>query len=357
MQARNRDPRLAYFQALQQAGASTAPVQSPLEGLARVAQAGIGGYFGGKVNSEYEDRQKKYQDAMTKALGETDPIAALQLSGNPDVMGQFGPQILQARQQSVQRAEDKAARTEERKDTQAFQVKMAEAGQNFQAAQGELQRAHAALMQSNTFENQKALQDAQQRFTEAQTKAQQLFTAGQQEKAQGFQAGESALNRAAQIQATAPQRALTGLKIKEEEQKIIDNEKSKQEAVVSTERMIRSIDELTGHKGLEGAVGAPSIGKIMGMVPGTDEASFKVRLETLKSQAFLPMVAQLKGMGQLSDAEGKKLTAAIGALDTAMSENEFKASMKEIKGDLESALKRMGKAPAASGEWKIEKVQ
>lgn len=358
LQARNRDPRLAYFQALQQAGASTAPVQSPLEGVARVAQAGIGGYFGGKVNSEYEDRQKKYQDAMTKALAENDPIAALQLSGNADVMSQFGPQILQAKQQAVQRAEDRAARTEERKDTQGFQIKMAEAAQNFQAAQGELQRAHAAVMQSNTFENQRALQEAQQKFTAAQTQAQQLFTADQQQKAQGFQAGENALNRAAQVQASEPQRALTGLKIKEEEQKIVDNAKSKEEAIVSTERMIRSIDELSGHRGLEGAVGAPSLGKVLGMVPGTDEASFKVRLETLKSQAFLPMVAQLKGMGQLSDAEGKKLTAAIGALDTAMSESEFKASMKEIKGDLEAALKRMGKTPAAAtGEWKIEKVQ
>ncbi len=90
---------------------------------------------------------------------------------------------------------------------------MAEAAQNFQAAQGELQRAHAAVMQSNTFENQRALQEAQQKFTAAQTNAQQLFTAGQQEKAQGFQAGENALNRAAQVQASEPQRALTGLKI------------------------------------------------------------------------------------------------------------------------------------------------
>ena len=123
---------------------------------------------------------------------------------------------------------------------------------------------------------------------------------------------------------------------------------------MSVDRMIRSIDELANHPGLEGTVGF-SVGQRF--IPGTDAASFDARLETLKSQAFLPMVAQLKGMGQLSDAEGKKLTAAIGALDTAMSESEFKASMKEIKGDLEAALKRMGKTPAASGEWKIEKVQ
>jgi hypothetical protein len=104
---------------------------------------------------------------------------------------------------------------------------------------------------------------------------------------------------------------------------------------------------IPGHPGFEGAVGAPGVGKLMAMVPGTEGASFKVRLETLKSQAFLPMVAQLKGMGQLSDAEGKKLTAAIGALDEKMSEKEFKASMAEIRTDLVNARKRMG-APEQS---------
>ena len=90
---------------------------------------------------------------------------------------------------------------------------------------------------------------------------------------------------------------------------------------------------------------------MLNVLPGGPGATFAAKLETLKSQAFLPMVAQLKGMGQLSDAEGKKLTAAIGALDSSMREEDFLASLKQIKADLTAARGRMtGSAPTGSGQ-------
>lgn len=50
------------------------------------------------------------------------------------------------------------------------------------------------------------------------------------------------------------------------------------------------------------------------------------------------MVAQLKGMGALSDAEGKKLSEAVGALDVGMGEAAFKQSLDDIKKRLTAAM-------------------
>ena len=50
------------------------------------------------------------------------------------------------------------------------------------------------------------------------------------------------------------------------------------------------------------------------------------------------MVASLKGMGALSDAEGKKLSDAVGALSPKMSEDAFRDSIGKIRTQLESKL-------------------
>ena len=106
-----------------------------------------------------------------------------------------------------------------------------------------------------------------------------------------------------------------------------------------------TLDRLKEHPGLKEAVGVgwektaiPFVGPV---IPGTDRANFVAELESFKSQVFLPMVQNLRGMGALSDAEGKKLTAAVGALETNMSEDAFKSSIENIKKDLTNAQARV----------------
>ncbi|MEG3124784.1 hypothetical protein [Sphingomonas sp. GB1N7] len=116
----------------------------------------------------------------------------------------------------------------------------------------------------------------------------------------------------------------------------------------STDIAIRSANDLLTHPGLNAAVGSgfdpASFGKINPVTgqpfAGTNAANFRARLDTFKAQTFLPQVQALKGMGALSDAEGKKLTDAVGALNPNMSEDEFKSSLRVIIGDLQSARKR-----------------
>lgn len=114
--------------------------------------------------------------------------------------------------------------------------------------------------------------------------------------------------------------------------------------IAAFESALDTLDVLSKHPGKKDVVGAIS-GGLVSMIPGTNAAGFASQLETFKAQTFIPQVAALKGMGALSDAEGKKLTAAVGALDPKMKQKEFDAQLTKIKGDLEAAKQRALKMP------------
>lgn len=121
-----------------------------------------------------------------------------------------------------------------------------------------------------------------------------------------------------------------------EKQRTVDMTRASQ--VASFDTMLGTLDRLSEHKGLPRSVGVMSA---LPTIPGSNSADFQAELETFQSQAFIPMVAQLKGMGALSDAEGRKLTAAVGALNPSMSEQAFKQSIARIKADMEQARQRV----------------
>ena len=117
---------------------------------------------------------------------------------------------------------------------------------------------------------------------------------------------------------------------------------TKNSQIASFDTMLGTLDRLSKHPGLSRSVGI--VGALPTM-PGSDAANFQAELNTFQSQAFLPMVAQLKGMGALSDAEGKKLTAAVGALDPKMGEQAFRDSVARITSDMEDARARVSGQP------------
>lgn len=80
-------------------------------------------------------------------------------------------------------------------------------------------------------------------------------------------------------------------------------------------------------KGLSGATGVSSI---FPTIPGSDTAKTESLLDTLNSKTYLDSVQQMKGLGALSDAEGKKLSSAIASLNTNLSEKDFKSNLNTI---------------------------
>lgn len=121
--------------------------------------------------------------------------------------------------------------------------------------------------------------------------------------------------------------------------KTIMTQEQKDQASLSAQQAIDQANKLLNHPGRLMATGASSF---MSSIPGTDARGFKANLDTFKAQTFVPMVSALKGMGALSDAEGKKLTDSVGALDQSMPEAEFENSLKETMDFLYSKAKTAG---------------
>lgn len=62
-----------------------------------------------------------------------------------------------------------------------------------------------------------------------------------------------------------------------------------------------------------------------------DVQNFKALLENLDAQSFLAQVPQMTGMGALSDAEGKKVSAALQSFNRKQSDEQFIANLKEVQ--------------------------
>jgi hypothetical protein len=122
-------------------------------------------------------------------------------------------------------------------------------------------------------------------------------------------------------------------------EKKVAAQRQQQGMVSSFDTAIDTLDVIANHPGKKSAVGFG--GSQISMIPGTDAAGFAAQLETFKAQTFLPQVQALKGMGALSDAEGKKLTAAVGALSQSMKLEEFNSQIAKIKRDLQAARDRV----------------
>lgn len=90
----------------------------------------------------------------------------------------------------------------------------------------------------------------------------------------------------------------------------------------------------------------------MSYIPGTDAYGTGQRIEQLKSNAFLSSIAQMRGMGSLSNAEGMKVEAALGRLNSAQNEKDFRQSLADVQKSLgrlrEVAMKEAGVSPQTS---------
>ena len=133
--------------------------------------------------------------------------------------------------------------------------------------------------------------------------------------------------------------------------KVAEDQKTKDSALDASRQTIGTINRLLASPGREGATGMWNLGRF---VPGTDAADFAAEVETLKAQTFLPMVQQLRGMGALSNAEGDKLNAAVGALNFNMSEKAFQESLGRIRDQFGAALQRAGVDTKDVANWGLE---
>lgn len=100
---------------------------------------------------------------------------------------------------------------------------------------------------------------------------------------------------------------------------------------------------INDYKKLADASGAGVWNAAFRNIPGTAEYDFAKRVDTLKSQAFLIGAQNLKGLGAMTEMEGKKVTDALGNLDLSQSTKQVAEQLAAIARSASSVAKTANK--------------
>lgn len=122
------------------------------------------------------------------------------------------------------------------------------------------------------------------------------------------------------------------------EQKEINRIESTKGLVDQADSGLELISQIKNHPGLSSAVGAKGFSSLFGAfdepIAGTEAAGVVSLIETLEAKNFLAGIKEFKaggGAGSLSDAEGKKLGAAVTNLKRSQSEDDFNRNLNTIE--------------------------
>lgn len=149
----------------------------------------------------------------------------------------------------------------------------------------------------------------------------------------------------------AAQNEATRVKLVEQAKADVVPTAQRENKTAAANDMLKVIDMLDKHPGRETATGASGVIDLRNYIPGTDARDFSVALDQLKGKTFLQAFESLKGGGQITEVEGKKATEAIGRLNTAQSDKAFKQALGDLRGVVESAVKRTTGEGGATGGW------
>lgn len=105
------------------------------------------------------------------------------------------------------------------------------------------------------------------------------------------------------------------------------------------------VEGLTNDEAMPTSVGAFSY---LPVVRGSKRADFMNRLSQTQSGAFLQAFNNLRGGGQISNAEGEKATAALNRMNTSTSPDEFKKAGNDFLTIIDQALQRTRNAASGS---------
>lgn len=121
-----------------------------------------------------------------------------------------------------------------------------------------------------------------------------------------------------------------------------------QQSVTNSEEILSTVDRFLSHPGFNRVYG------LAGQVPnrpGSEAAGAQSILDQLQGKAFLAAFETLKGGGQITEAEGKKATAAITrALDPNLSPDEARTAWGEFRDVVNNGLERSRQSLSRQGQ-------
>jgi hypothetical protein len=349
--------REAALQQQAQQYAQLSPMQAAQAGFYTAGNR-LGGAIGGLLGAQ--DPQMAKAAALQNILKQADTTTPEGLATLAQTLGQqgFGQQAMQvmdqARQARLQTAQTQKAEMSVAQE-ESLRKELANLGPDATEADimkavtkyGSADKVLATLQASSDKAAQRQQQLAlAQAAADAKVEAARVAGANQQELERlrnegkkevaalvaSLKAGTSGIEQELKVQ------RLEDLKAKAED-RAKANEAATQGRISSFDTALDTLNTIATHPGKKDVVGNV-LGSAVAAIPGTNAAGFSAQLETFKAQTFLPQVAALKGMGALSDAEGKKLTDAVGALSIKMKQSEFDSQVAKIKNDLTAARQR-----------------
>ena len=115
--------------------------------------------------------------------------------------------------------------------------------------------------------------------------------------------------------------------------------------VSAADQALDVLNQIEQNPYIERGTGFSSFGNA---IPGTGGYDFQNLVNQAKSGAFLTAIQQMRGLGQLSNAEGSAATAAVTRMDTATSKEAFLKALSDYRAIIETGKARaMGNLPPA----------
>lgn len=154
----------------------------------------------------------------------------------------------------------------------------------------------------------------------------------------------AAMNAQTNRETNSLKRQELGIKVAEAQTKLNDSIREKvasaDSAISTSDNILNSIDRILAvPKGVRESAHGPISSMIKTV--RSDTADYEALLDTLGSQSFLAQIASMKGMGALSDAEGKKLQAGMQNLSLTQSAEQAEKNVREMKKLMVKARKNI----------------
>jgi hypothetical protein len=106
----------------------------------------------------------------------------------------------------------------------------------------------------------------------------------------------------------------------------------------TTRAALETVDKMLEHPGMGTATGLSGTLDPRNYVPGTSARDFQVLRNQAQGQVFLDAYQALKGGGVITEVEGLKAEQAKARMDTAQSDEEFRAALNDYANALRRGL-------------------
>lgn len=359
------------LQQMQQQQALSQQLQTDLAGLARKPDAKASDFAGMMVKyPQLSEHFKRGWDTLNaeqqqNKLGQATQVYAAVNSGRPDIAADLLTQNAAALRNSGKEDEAKAAETmakfiqmdpKSAKTTTGLLLsslmgpekfadtftKLEQEGRSASQAPAELtlkqQQARKAESDANLAEitarygEQNAVTDLAKKGWDIKKVESDIDVAKQNARIAAMNAQSNRMNAVTNQGELGVKKGDLNLKIQEATRKRDEDMATRVSDITSArtniDNMINTVDQLLKHPGLPKATGSIA-GRVMSV--RQDSANFDALLENANAQAFLSQIPQMKGMGSLSDAEGKKLAAALQNFNTIQDADQLTANFKEAQ--------------------------